>query len=83
MEQTTINYLREQRQRHLDAINAIQHKAEVFAQQYQKAIDLEIQSVEYIENTLTDAGVPIEEEPEEITVVNEVEEVKDGLDDEE
>ena len=66
MEQTTINYLREQRQRHLDAINAIQHKAEVFAQQYQKAIDVEIQGVEYIENTLTQAGVPIEEEVEEL-----------------
>ena len=66
MDKTTIDYLREERQRHLDEIRSIQHKAEVFAQQYQKALDIEIQGVEYIENTLTQAGVPVEEEVEEL-----------------
>lgn len=70
MNQTTIDYLRAERQRHLDEIRSIQHKAEVFARQYQKALDIEIQGVEYIENTLTQAGVPIEEEVEELAEEN-------------
>lgn len=63
MEQNDINYLREQRQKHLREIQDIQRRAELFMAQYQNALEHEIHGVEYCERTLTEAGVPIEEEP--------------------
>ena len=63
MEQQDINYLREQRQNHLKAIQDIQRRAELFMAQYQTALEHEIHGVEYCEKTLTEAGIPIEEEP--------------------
>lgn len=66
MDKTSIDYLRKQRKRHLEAIMTIQQNAEIFLQQYQEALDAEIQGVEYCEQTLTDAGVPVEEEVEEL-----------------
>ena len=62
MDKTSIDYLRKQRKRHLEAIVAIQQNAEIFIQQYQEALDAEIQGVEYCENTLSEAGIPIEED---------------------
>lgn len=61
MTNETINYLREQRKRHLEAIESINRKADEFLKQYQKAVDIEIQGVEYCEDVLSQAGVPFEE----------------------
>ena len=81
MEQKDIEYLREQRKNHLATIADIQRRAELFMKQYQTALEHEINGVEYIEKTLNEAGVPIEEPQEtaeieqEISIVEPVEEL--------
>ena len=62
LSQEIINHFREEKQRHINELNAINDRVKSTLSQYQRAVDEEILAIESIDNMFIENGVSIEEE---------------------
>ena len=80
LSESRITALRQEKQRHIDELTAINRRVNEIINRYKQAVDIELNAIENIDNIFSENGIPIvpEEDNEEEIAVEETEIVDEG-----